>query len=396
VIVGAAQFGTFTVREDDALTSGGALAPAVGTQGDVCAEYAARSVVQELTTSGDAVAGSHVTLTGSGYRVGELVAFTDGDAVLGTVLAGADGTAALDWAVPADARVGGHDVTAVGAGSARTAKATVTVRSATTTTLAIAPAAPAVGKAVTLTATVAGPDTAGTVTFADGSTVLGRVAVKDGRAALVVSGGFDAGTHTLTAAFGQTATAEGSVSPAVTFTLVKGKTTTVFVLAATRTTYGTAVAGRIVVGGADGGVATITVGNVVRSDLPGDGVVRGVPDPRHEQRAGLPDGPQGRAEGHAVRPGHGQEGCDRHGDREGRRHEGRRAADRQGRRQARREGREDGLRPVVGRGEGQGPARLGRDREGHGGLPGQRLLHGGVRGGQGQGRHEVAGGPPGR
>jgi hypothetical protein len=265
VIVGAAQFGTFTVREDDALTSGGALAPAVGTQGDVCAEYAARSVVQELTTSGDAVAGSHVTLTGSGYRVGELVAFTDGDAVLGTVLAGADGTAALDWAVPADARVGGHDVTAVGAGSARTAKATVTVRSATTTTLAIAPAAPAVGKAVTLTATVAGPDTAGTVTFADGSTVLGRVAVKDGRAALVVSGGFDAGTHTLTAAFGQTATAEGSVSPAVTFTLVKGKTTTVFVLAATRTTYGTAVAGRIVVGGADGGVATITVGNVVRS-----------------------------------------------------------------------------------------------------------------------------------
>lgn len=260
VIVGAEQFGNVYVREDDGMTSGTA-APAVGVQGDVCDEYAASLKEVPLAASVDDPApGTTVTLTGTGYRSGESVAFADGDTVLGTVTAGADGAASYDWAIPADATLGGHDVVATGAGSSRTATVTVGVLAPTTTTLAISPEAPSIKQAVTLTATVTGADTEGSVELFDGTTSLGKADVVEGVATLSIPAGFLAGAHSLTAVFGATGTANASTSNAVAFTLVKGATTTVLSLSAPSTTYGTGASGTVTVGGSSTGTVSVTVG----------------------------------------------------------------------------------------------------------------------------------------
>ncbi|KQW48571.1 hypothetical protein ASC77_07435 [Nocardioides sp. Root1257] len=265
-IVGAKQFGNVTVREDDVQqveppATPAALAPAVGVQGDVCTEYAAKSAAHPLSASvAEPAPGTSVTLTGSGFRSGESVAFSDGTTALGSAVAGPDGTASYAWAVPAQATLGDHEVTALGAGSARTAEGEVSVLAATTTTLAIAPAAPSIKQGVTLTATVAGTDTTGSVEFFDATTSLGTADVVEGVATLQVPAGFLAGAHSLTAKFGQTGTANDSTSPVVAFTLVKGVTTTVVTLSAASTTYGTGASGTVAVGGSSTGAVTVTVG----------------------------------------------------------------------------------------------------------------------------------------
>ncbi len=71
---------------------------------------------------------------------------------------------------------------------------------ATTTTLAATPSPSVFGQAVTLTATVSGGATGGTVTFKDGATSLGDIALASGSAALTVSS-LAAGPHTLTASY---------------------------------------------------------------------------------------------------------------------------------------------------------------------------------------------------
>jgi hypothetical protein len=259
-IVGASQFGTVTVREDDGLSSG-TPAAAVGVQGDVCAEYAAKSATHPLTPSvTEPAPGTSVTLTGSGFRAGESVSFSDGSTVLGSAVAGPDGSAAYDWAVPSDAALGEHEVTATGAGSARTAAGDASVLASTATTLAIAPEAPSIKQSVTLTATVAGSDTEGAVEFLDGPTSLGTADVVEGTATLTVPSGFRAGAHSLSAVFGQTGTANDSTSNVVAFTLVKGATTTVVSLSAASTRYGTGATGTVAVGGASTGAVSVTVG----------------------------------------------------------------------------------------------------------------------------------------
>ena len=274
VVFGAKAFGTLTVREDDGLTTG-TPAPAVGVQGNVCAEYAARSTLFALTASTTEPApGTTVTVTGTGFRAGESVSFTDGSTspatVLGTAIATGAGVASLDVALPADAALGARTISAAGAGSGRKAAVDLSVLAPTATTLVMAPGAPAIKEAVTLTATVTGASTAGTVEFFDGTTSLGTGPVTSGTATLAVPAGFLSGDHALTARFIKTATAAASTSNALTFTLVKGATTTVLGLSALSTTYGTGGSGTITVGGADGGSVTLTAagGTVV---LPLDG-----------------------------------------------------------------------------------------------------------------------------
>ncbi|GAA4702697.1 Ig-like domain-containing protein [Nocardioides conyzicola] len=264
VITGSNAFNNLTVRDDD--RGSGAtpvtLAPAVGAQGDVCAEYAAKSVVGELaTTDAEPAPGDKVTLTGTGFRSGESVAFTSGGSTLGSVIADASGTATFVEELAKDAVLGAFPVKAVGAGSGRTEKVDLSVLAPTETSLALSPETPGIKDPVTLTATVSGADTNGTVEFFDGETSLGSADVVEGVASLEVPAGFLAGPHSLTAVFGKTATADSSTSQLIAFTLTKGATTTMLQLSAPSTTYGTGATGTVTVEGADSGSVTVAYGD---------------------------------------------------------------------------------------------------------------------------------------
>lgn len=272
-VMGADAFAWLTVREDDGVTAPGAEVPAVGRQGDPCAELAALSAAPGDVTSDDGTPapGQTVTLTATGYRAGESVAFTLAGADLGTAIAGADGTVALTAAVPTDV-IGRAAVTAVGAGTGRTSQGELLVLHTTATALTMSPAAPGIGDAVTLTATVTGASTAGTVTFTDGATVLGTAPVADGTATLALPGGFKAGAHAVAATFGRTATDESSTSDPVTLTLVKGHSSIALVVTNDRTTYGAPVRGKVAVANADGGSVRLTYGSSVLTLKPVGGV----------------------------------------------------------------------------------------------------------------------------
>ena len=266
-VLGINDFGTLGVREDDSLTSGAPLAPAVGVQGDACAELAAQSTPGDLTVSTSKPApGATVTVTGSGYRNGENVNVTLGGTVIGSAIAAADGTVSIPATIPVTAGYGDATLTATGSGSRYSSTADISVLATTTVALSVDPAAPTIKQAVTLSADVTGDNTeGGTVTFKDGDDILGTGVVTDGTATLSLHGGFLAGDHELTAAFGETGSAGSSVSNTVSITLQKNKSTIAVGLDASTYKFGQAVHGIIAVAGATEGTATVTVGSTVLS-----------------------------------------------------------------------------------------------------------------------------------
>jgi hypothetical protein len=131
----------------------------------------------------------------------------------------------------------------------------------TATILSLSPEIPGINESATLTAQVSGTSTAGTVEFLDGETSLGTAEVADGTATLEVGAGFKAGTHSLTAVFGQTESAQTSTSNVVTLTLTKGKSGIALVLAADSSVYGSGVKGSVAVANGDHGSVTVTYGD---------------------------------------------------------------------------------------------------------------------------------------
>jgi len=147
------SFGWVTVREDDAVVTVPTatvpatvlpMAPAVGVQGDACAE--AQAEAGTLTVSDDVVQqGQSLTISGSGFRVGEAVAVTiapeaatapgaptvavvdEGEPLVETVIADSAGSFALVSTIAADAPDGVRTVSALGAGSGLTATASYRV-----------------------------------------------------------------------------------------------------------------------------------------------------------------------------------------------------------------------------------------------------------------------------
>ena len=71
-----------------------------------------------------------------------------------------------------------------------------------------------------------------------------------------------AGTHHLTASFGQTGTAQASTSNVITFALSKGESTIGLSLSAGSATYGTASSATVVVPGGAGGTVTVGIDGV--------------------------------------------------------------------------------------------------------------------------------------
>lgn len=261
-VMGSDAFAPLVVREDDGVTSG-TPAPAYGVQGDPCAELTATPGT--LTPSTDEVGpGEALTVTGSGFRAAESVAFSLGGIEIGSALAAGDGTVSAELVVPDEATLGAAQLTALGAGSGRTATGAVSVLAPTSTQLTLAPEVPAILEPVTLTALVEGADTAGEVTFLDGETVLGTAEVVDGVATLELADGFAAGEHAVVATFAQTATAASSSSQTVTFLLTKGLSTIALALDASASVYGTPVTGQVTVEGSATGTVTLTYGSTTK------------------------------------------------------------------------------------------------------------------------------------
>jgi hypothetical protein len=183
-----------------------------------------------------AVVGQAVTFTatvrgpaGSGTPTGT-VTFMDGNVVLGTFAVGADGTAMVTTSF---ATAGGHAITAsysgdanfAGSSQALTEQVNAPTAATTTTTLSASAATAVFGQAETLTATVTSPAgvPTGTVTFFDGTTVLGTAQLNAGQAVLPVSLGV--GNHQLTAVYGGAAAFAGSTSAAAAVTVNPAATT---------------------------------------------------------------------------------------------------------------------------------------------------------------------------
>jgi hypothetical protein len=139
------------------------------------------------------------------------VTFKDGNVVLGTVPVGSSGKVTLTTSF---ATTGGHTITAVYSGDANflggsqalTEQVNSTATPWVTTTSLLASASPIVaGQTVTFTATVrdtAGISTpTGTVTFKDGSVILGTVTVGAGGKATFTTSFAVAGGHIITAVY---------------------------------------------------------------------------------------------------------------------------------------------------------------------------------------------------
>lgn len=241
-VMGSGAFTNLVIREDDGTTGSVVAAAAVGAQGDVCAEQQLATTTGALVVDAETVApGESYSATATGYRSGESVAFSFNGSAVASVIADASGTAVLSDTVPAEPKLGEATITAVGAGFGYTSTGAITVLGDTATSLVISPEAPAIREGTTLTATVTGPSTDGTVTFFDGEAELGSAATVEGVAELTLEDGFAAGEHSLTASFGATETASASTSDALGFTLVKGLPTIVVTTDAASVSYGTPV-----------------------------------------------------------------------------------------------------------------------------------------------------------
>ena len=272
-VMGDKAFANLTVREDDGVTGSAVALPPAGVQGDPCAELAALDTRGTVTASDAKPApGQQVTFSGSGFRAGESVTFTVGGVASAPVLAGANGVATLVYTVPADAGYGPAVISAVGSGSGFTADGGITVLAETATALELGPVAPAVKQAVTLTATVTGAQTAGTVEFFDGATSLGTAPTVGGVATLSRPGGFLSGTHDLVAEFAETAVAQSSTSTPLTVTLSKTAPTMSFAVSGTKSVFGTPITGSVAVNGLVEGSVGLTYGSTSTSVAVHDGV----------------------------------------------------------------------------------------------------------------------------
>jgi hypothetical protein len=182
------------------------------------------------SSANPSVAGQSVTVTatvsapaGAGVPTGG-VTFRDGQSVLGTAALDPSGTAQLTTSALS---AGSHSITATYSGDANfsastSAALTQTVNPApapgsTTTSLASSLNPSSFGRLVTFTARVTASGTpTGSVTFRDGSRVLGTATLDSTGAASLATNVLSSGSHGITAAYGGDATFAASTSAVLT------------------------------------------------------------------------------------------------------------------------------------------------------------------------------------
>jgi Ca2+-binding RTX toxin-like protein len=231
-----------------------------------------------VTTSSSApVYGQPVTFTatvvnsspGAGTPTGTMT-FKDGTKTLGTgTLSTTDGLTTATFST-SNLALGSHSITAIYSGDTNDLTSTSSALSfkvsqdSTTTTVAAAPTATVYGQSVTFTATVAvskpGAGTpTGTVTFKDGSTVLGTgtLSTTNGvTTATFSTTKLAVGSHSITAIYSGDTNDLTSQSTALMFNLSQDKTTTTIAAAPTATVYGQSVTFTATVAVSNPGVGT--------------------------------------------------------------------------------------------------------------------------------------------
>ena len=236
-----------------------------------------QSVTQAATTisivsaANPSVVGQAVTFTatvsvvspGAGTPTGS-VTFMDGTTSLGTASL-TSGTAALSISSLA---LGSHNITAVYGGDANfttsvssAALPQVVNKAATATALTAVPSSPTLGQSVTFTATVSAVPpgagtTTGSVSFMDGTTLLGTVPLTNGSAAFSTAS-LALGSHDITASYSGDANFNSSsgVLPQV---VTKAATTTTLTAATSSSVFGQSVAFTATVSAASPGAVTPT------------------------------------------------------------------------------------------------------------------------------------------
>jgi parallel beta-helix repeat protein len=180
---------------------------------------------------------------GSGTPTGS-VTFMDGDSPVGTVVLGADGVATFTCSSQA---VGGHVITAVYsgdgnfAGSISNAVDEAVNMLGTSTSLMSSVDPSSYGQSALFTATVSGGlDPTGMVTFRDGSTVLGMVAIDSNGVAKLTISSLSVASHTITATYGGDADNAGS-SASLMQVVNKDATATTLTSSSSSVTYGQSV-----------------------------------------------------------------------------------------------------------------------------------------------------------
>ena len=240
-----------------------------------------------VTTSSSApVYGQPVTFTatvvnsspGAGTPTGT-VTFKDGTTTLGTgTLSTTDGLTTATFSTSKLA-LGSHSITAIYSGDTNDLTSTSSALSfkvskdTTTTTVAAVPTATVYGQSVTFTATVAvsspGAGTpTGTVTFKDGTTVLGTgtLSTKNGvTTATFSTSKLAVGSDSITAIYSGDTNDLTSTSSALTFNIARDTTTTTIAAAPTATVYGQSVTFKATVTVSNPGVGTPT-GTVMFED----------------------------------------------------------------------------------------------------------------------------------
>ncbi len=163
----------------------------------------------------------NVTATVLGYAPTGIVTFKEGTTVLGTSTVSA-GQAPLGITFNTS---GLHNLTAIyGGDTNNVASSSVAVAytvnpSPTSTTLSTSANTSGAGQSITLTTSVAGVSPTGTVTFMEGTTVLGATTIVGGKATLKYTFS-TAGTHSLTVSYGGDVNNAASISTAITVTVI--------------------------------------------------------------------------------------------------------------------------------------------------------------------------------
>ena len=227
------------------------------------------STVAVTSSANPAVYGQPITLTATvtdsaGQTPTGFVVFAEGSTVYGTMTLSGGVAQVILPTIPA----GNHTINAQYSGDSSDAPAKAafkqTVTGAPSSTVVITSAEPSTyGQSVTFTATISGsvgtPD--GTVTFKNGTTVLGTVALSGSQAALAVST-LNGGTHTINAVYSgssQYASSTGSVSQIV----VPTATTTTLTSSENPSAFGDTVTFSVTVGSA---AAAAPTGNITLKD----------------------------------------------------------------------------------------------------------------------------------
>jgi len=229
----------------------------------------AASTVTIASAQNPATFGSGVLLTAtvqpsiSGDVAVGTVTFFDGTTSLGTVTLPTNEVAQLSLS---NLLVGSHAITAKYSGDSNflgstSSVLTQTVNLAGTTTTVASSLNPTVyGQVVMLTAAVQSPSgmsATGTVTFLDGTTALGTVALSNNSAQLAVA--LSTGSHSVTASYNGNANLAGSLSSALVETVNQAATATSISSNLNPSSYGQAVTFAASVQTATGGSATGTV-----------------------------------------------------------------------------------------------------------------------------------------